>query len=80
MTQLSGSAQTDELHATASRKAARHLMPLLCLVYFMAFVDRTNVGLAKSSLETDLASAPPRSASAPGSSSSAMRCSRYRAT
>ncbi|WP_199443651.1 MFS transporter [Umezawaea beigongshangensis] len=44
----------DVLHATASRKAALHLLPILCLVYFMAFVDRTNVGLAKSSLEADV--------------------------
>jgi len=42
------------LHATASRKAARHLLPILCLVYLMAFVDRTNVGLAKTALEADV--------------------------
>ncbi|GAA1746141.1 MFS transporter [Dietzia kunjamensis subsp. schimae] len=29
------------------------LMPLLMAAYFMAFVDRTNVGLAKTSLEID---------------------------
>ena len=44
----------DVLHAMASRKAALHLLPILCLVYFMAFVDRTNVGLAKTSLEADV--------------------------
>ncbi|MCT2583138.1 MFS transporter [Actinophytocola gossypii] len=44
----------DVLHAKASRKAALHLLPILCLVYFMAFVDRTNVGLAKTSLEADV--------------------------
>lgn len=44
----------DALHAVASRKAVIRLLPLLCLAYFMAFVDRTNVGLAKSSLETDV--------------------------
>ena len=54
MNHVSGSAQTDELHAVASRKAALHLLPILCLVYFMAFVDRTNVGLAKTSLEADV--------------------------
>ena len=54
MNHVSGSAQTDELHAAASRKAVLHLLPLLCLAYFMAFVDRTNVGLAKSSLDADL--------------------------
>ncbi|MBC9715829.1 MFS transporter [Streptomyces sp. TRM66268-LWL] len=45
---------TDRVHAVASRKAAFHLLPILCLVYFMAFVDRTNVGLAKTSLEADV--------------------------
>ncbi|WP_235978635.1 MFS transporter [Streptomyces lycii] len=44
----------DALHATASRKAAFRLLPILCLVYFMAFVDRTNVGMAKTSLEADV--------------------------
>ena len=44
----------DLLHAMASRKAALHLMPVLVLIYFMAFIDRTNVGLAKSSLEADV--------------------------
>ncbi|MBN6038400.1 MFS transporter [Amycolatopsis sp. 195334CR] len=44
----------DALHAAASRKAAFRLLPILCLVYFMAFVDRTNVGLAKTSLEADV--------------------------
>jgi MFS family permease len=54
VTQTSGSVGTDELHAIATRKATRHLLPLLCLAYFMAFVDRTNVGLAKSSLDADV--------------------------
>ena len=44
----------DRLHAIASRKAALHLMPVLMLIYFMAFIDRTNVGLAKTSLEADV--------------------------
>jgi MFS family permease len=44
----------DVLHTVASRKAALRLLPILCLVYFMAFVDRTNVGLAKTSLEADV--------------------------
>ena len=44
----------DQLHAIASKKAALHLMPVLMLIYFMAFIDRTNVGLAKTSLEADV--------------------------
>ncbi len=46
--------ETDRVHAAASRKAVFRLMPILCLVYFMAFVDRTNVGLAKTSLDADV--------------------------
>ena len=30
------------------------LMPLLMLCYFMSFLDRTNIGLAKERLEIDL--------------------------
>ena len=44
----------DRLHAIASRKAALHLMPVLMLIYFMSYIDRTNVGLAKTSLEADV--------------------------
>ncbi|MHA7125228.1 MFS transporter [Janibacter indicus] len=44
---------SDAVHAQATRKAFRRLVPLLMAAYFMAFVDRTNVGLAKSSLEVD---------------------------
>jgi sugar phosphate permease len=54
MNQPQAAAGRDALHAVASRKAVLRLLPLLCLAYFMAFVDRTNVGLAKSSLETDV--------------------------
>jgi sugar phosphate permease len=54
MNQPQPAASRDALHAVASRKVVLHLLPLLCLAYFMAFVDRTNVGLAKSSLETDV--------------------------
>ncbi len=42
---------SDSVHARATRKAFVRLVPLLMAAYFMAFVDRTNVGLAKSSLE-----------------------------
>lgn len=52
--QLTRQDDVDAVHATASRKAALHLLPVLCLVYFMAFVDRTNVGLAKTALEADV--------------------------
>lgn len=43
----------DIVHARATKKVFLRLVPLLMAAYFMAFVDRTNVGLAKSALEID---------------------------
>ena len=39
--------------ASAVKKAARHLMPMLIILYFVAFLDRTNVGYAEAALEMD---------------------------
>ncbi|MGW0908671.1 MFS transporter [Streptomyces sp. NPDC002853] len=44
----------EAVHATATRKAMRRLLPLLGLAYFMSYVDRTNVALAKTQLEADI--------------------------
>lgn len=44
----------DELHKRATRKAVLRLLPVMCVVYFMAYIDRTNVALAKTHLETDV--------------------------
>lgn len=38
---------------SAVKKAAKHLMPMLIILYFVAFLDRTNVGFAEAALETD---------------------------
>ena len=46
-------AESDVVHARATRKVFLRLVPLLMAAYFMAFVDRTNVGLAKNALEID---------------------------
>lgn len=40
-------ASVDALEARVVRKVALHLMPLLCICYVAAFVDRVNVGFAK---------------------------------
>lgn len=48
------SLRTDVVHARATRKALLKLIPLLCVVYFMSYVDRTNVSLAKTHLEADI--------------------------
>ncbi|NYI00407.1 MFS transporter [Cupriavidus plantarum] len=45
---------SDATHAEATRKAMRYLIPLMCAIYFMSYLDRTNVALAKVQLAHDL--------------------------
>lgn len=45
---------SDPVHARATRKTMFKLIPLLGLIYFMSYIDRTNVSLAKTHLETDI--------------------------
>jgi MFS family permease len=40
-------------HELATRKAMTRLIPIIGIAYFMSYVDRTNVALAKTSLEAD---------------------------
>lgn len=40
------------LHQTVN-KAARRLVPFLCLMFVMAFLDRTNIGFAKEQFQID---------------------------
>jgi predicted MFS family arabinose efflux permease len=47
-------ATADTLLARATRKAMTRLIPVMCLVYFMSYIDRTNAALAKTQLEADL--------------------------
>lgn len=47
-------ASADELHKRATRKAVLRLLPVMCAVYFMAYIDRTNVALAKTHLNADV--------------------------
>jgi sugar phosphate permease len=44
----------DAVHHVATRKAMLHLLPVICAVYFMAYIDRTNVALAKTALNADV--------------------------
>ncbi|WP_329038463.1 MFS transporter [Streptomyces sp. NBC_01725] len=41
-------------HAVATRKAMLRLLPILCLAYFMSYIDRTNIALAKTHLQADV--------------------------
>jgi MFS family permease len=44
----------DLLHELATKKAVTRLLPVLGIAYFMSYVDRTNVALAKTSLAADI--------------------------
>ena len=39
--------------ASGIRKATFRLMPMLIILYFVAFLDRTNVGFAEAAMEVD---------------------------
>ncbi|TQR83824.1 MFS transporter [Mycobacterium hodleri] len=47
-------AVADALHASATRKVMFRLLPIMCAAYFMAYIDRTNVALAKTALQADV--------------------------
>jgi len=42
------------MHEAATRKAMVRLLPVIGIAYFMSYVDRTNVALAKTALEADV--------------------------
>src|ERR1700752_4757598 len=44
----------DPLLARASRKIVRRLIPFLMLCYFVAYLDRVNVGFAALTMNADL--------------------------
>jgi MFS family permease len=44
----------DLLHELATKKAMVRLLPVLGIAYFMSYVDRTNIALAKTALEADI--------------------------
>ncbi len=42
------------VHRRATRRAMARLLPLMIAIYFLSFIDRTNVALAKGALAADL--------------------------
>lgn len=62
--------------AATYRKVSWRLAPLLLLCYVVAYLDRVNVGFAKLQMAADLH----LSDAVPESSSSAIFCSKCRAT
>ena len=65
---------------SAISKASRRLMPMLVILYVVAFLDRTNVGFAEAALGVDKGISAGAFALARASSSSATHCSRSPAT
>jgi hypothetical protein len=51
-----GSTDTEQdlLHSRATRKVMLRLLPVMFAIYFMSYIDRTNVALAKTHLATDV--------------------------
>ncbi|WP_313358150.1 MFS transporter [Corynebacterium variabile] len=44
----------DHVHCRATRKAMLRLIPVLAIIYFMSYVDRTNIAMAKTQLQADV--------------------------
>ncbi|MDN6619072.1 MAG: hypothetical protein L0L02_05535 [Corynebacterium variabile] len=44
----------DHVHRRATRKAMLRLIPVLAIIYFMSYVDRTNIAMAKTQLQADV--------------------------
>ncbi|CAD6514569.1 Quinolone resistance transporter [Paraburkholderia kirstenboschensis] len=54
MDTASADQRVGQLHRIATHKAMARLIPLMCAIYFMSFLDRTNVALAKLQLAADV--------------------------
>lgn len=54
MTAATPAPDLGDTHRLATRKAMTRLLPLMGLIYFLSFIDRTNVALAKTALAADL--------------------------
>src|SRR5271165_6710872 len=50
--------QTEDLESTTMRKVAWRLVPFLCLIYVVAFIDRINIGFAALTMSKDLGLTP----------------------
>ena len=50
--------QTEDLESATMRKVAWRLVPFLCLIYVVAFIDRINIGFAALTMSKDLGLTP----------------------
>lgn len=51
---MSSNVRTEQQRRDLSKRIFVKIVPLLCLVYVISFLDRTNIGFAKDRLEADL--------------------------
>ena len=70
----------DEALAPIVKRVTARLIPILLLMYVLAFLDRANIGFAKEQFQADTGISNAAYARAPGSSFSVTRCSRCPAT
>ena len=54
MTKTKDDSHSDSIAERARRRITRRLMPYLLLLYLIAYIDRTNVGVAKLQMQGDL--------------------------
>lgn len=54
MTSMNPANQLDELGQRTLRRARRRIMPLIVVLYFVAYLDRNNVGFAKLTMSEDI--------------------------
>ena len=54
MTAMNPADHLDELGQRTLRKVRGRLMPLIVLLYFIAYLDRNNVGFAKLTMSEDI--------------------------
>jgi hypothetical protein len=65
-----------ELQTRVLRKITWRIVPFIMLLYFVAFIDRVNIGFAALTMNKDIGLSPAVFGFGPASSSSAISCSR----
>ena len=70
----------DELGERTLRRVRNRIMPLIVVLYFIAYLDRNNVGFAKLTMSEDIGLSASAYGLGAGISSLATRCWKSRAT
>ncbi len=70
----------NDLEKKVMRKVTLRIIPFIMLLYFIAFLDRVNIGFAALTMNQDLAFSPTVFGLGAGISSWVIFCLRYRQT